>query len=381
MLVDNRNYNLYKSIIATKYEGVPNMEGNRPREGQSNLNMMDKLDQNIGNIRPSIFVMGLLYTISNILLLVGSRRIKISGFYNGILFGEIVFILIPTIIIMWGLKYKFRTALRINPMRISTTILIPIVMIFSLPVVNIINVIVLAVINKVFGRIQIQGLPIQTGNSVILVAILSICVAPAVCEEFLFRGVLMRGFERFGITIAILISSFLFGISHMDFQKFVGTFLLGVLIGFIVYRTNSIWGEMIAHFTNNLIALILSLFRGVSNNYKNVPDQQVISFEDIFKQAKLLAPTDLAITIGAMIFVIMFLIALFALFVKIFVKNTSKDFKQIDKKKLTFRDKLGLLWFCPMLCIIGIVYAAEGLKLLNKQSYIINSILKFIGVE
>jgi membrane protease YdiL (CAAX protease family) len=71
-----------------------------------------------------------------------------------------------------------------------------------------------------------------------------------VCEEILFRGAIQRGFEKLGAIKSIILTAFLFGLMHQDFQKLLGTFLLGCIIGFIVYRSDSIIGGMFAHFTN-----------------------------------------------------------------------------------------------------------------------------------
>jgi len=78
---------------------------------------------------------------------------------------------------------------------------------------------------------------------------------PEYVRNFCFRGVIQRGLERLGAVKSILINGVSFGLIHFDFQRLFGTFLLGALIGFLVYRSNSLLVGMFAHFTNNSIAV------------------------------------------------------------------------------------------------------------------------------
>ncbi len=107
---------------------------------------------------------------------------------------------------------------------------------------------------------------VETGFSDILgdnmtVALLVVALAPAVCEEMLFRGVVfhsLKGKYRAGISAAV--TAALFGLFHMSLVKFLPTGLLGLVLCFVVWQTGSIYPAMLMHFLNNMFSVIV-MFR------------------------------------------------------------------------------------------------------------------------
>jgi membrane protease YdiL (CAAX protease family) len=66
-------------------------------------------------------------------------------------------------------------------------------------------------------------------NKYIIVSILLVGIIPAIVEEMLFRGVILGGFRgNYSMRKAIIISSFLFGIVHLNPWQFVSAFIIGV---------------------------------------------------------------------------------------------------------------------------------------------------------
>ena len=81
--------------------------------------------------------------------------------------------------------------------------------------------------------------------------LLSIIVAPAI-EEFLFRGVILRGFSRnHRIPSALVLSSLLFALHHHNPAQLIGPFCLGVLLGAALLRTDSILPCVFGHLLTN----------------------------------------------------------------------------------------------------------------------------------
>lgn len=82
-------------------------------------------------------------------------------------------------------------------------------------------------------------------------------LAPALTEEFLFRGYFLR--TIFGVTknthAAVWLSSLLFAVMHLQFLKLVPMVLMGVVFGYLVIYTRSIWPSIVLHFTNNAYTL------------------------------------------------------------------------------------------------------------------------------
>lgn len=85
-----------------------------------------------------------------------------------------------------------------------------------------------------------------------------IAVLPAIGEELLFRGVILRLFREWTKNphIAVLVSAFLFSALHLQFYGFLPRFLLGIVLGYLFVWTRSIWVPMLVHFINNGIAVV-----------------------------------------------------------------------------------------------------------------------------
>ncbi len=80
-------------------------------------------------------------------------------------------------------------------------------------------------------------------------------VLAAICEEILFRGMILRLLTRNGQwRVAIIISSVLFAVFHLDPIGLLPRTLMGAYFGLLVWRSGSIFPAMIAHGANNLLA-------------------------------------------------------------------------------------------------------------------------------
>jgi membrane protease YdiL (CAAX protease family) len=89
--------------------------------------------------------------------------------------------------------------------------------------------------------------------------ILMIGILPALGEELFFRGILQRIFTNWTRNIhwGIIITSFIFSASHLQFYGFFPRWLLGALFGYLLVWSGSLWLPMVAHFINNSAAVIL----------------------------------------------------------------------------------------------------------------------------
>lgn len=87
------------------------------------------------------------------------------------------------------------------------------------------------------------------------VLILVIAVTPAICEEFFFRGMLMKTYSYYPAA-SICMAAGLFALLHYDVTRLVPTFYLGLFMGWAVTRTGNITAGMILHFINNAFSVI-----------------------------------------------------------------------------------------------------------------------------
>ncbi len=92
----------------------------------------------------------------------------------------------------------------------------------------------------------------------LILNVLLIGLLTAIVEEFMFRGVLQTIFIRWtkSTHAAIWITAILFSAFHMEFFGFLPRLMLGVLFGYFVAWSGSIWPAVWAHFINNGAAVI-----------------------------------------------------------------------------------------------------------------------------
>ena len=88
--------------------------------------------------------------------------------------------------------------------------------------------------------------------------IISIAIMAPLVEELLFRGAIQGHLLRKGMkpVYAILIASAVFGIVHMNPIQIPFAFAIGMIFGWLYYRTGSVVPGIIGHFINNSIACI-----------------------------------------------------------------------------------------------------------------------------
>lgn len=93
--------------------------------------------------------------------------------------------------------------------------------------------------------------------------LLMLAVTPAICEEVFFRGYVQRHVERsMGVVGGIVVTGVFFGAFHLNPLQVVPLALLGVYMGYVVWRTGSLWAGIAAHFANNSIGVSVGKWAG-----------------------------------------------------------------------------------------------------------------------
>ena len=85
--------------------------------------------------------------------------------------------------------------------------------------------------------------------------VIAYAVLPAICEEFIFRGILCHEYEKGGVTRAVIVSSVFFALLHFDIQNLPMYLFSGVILAMTLYSTRSLFGAMLAHFLYNIFGL------------------------------------------------------------------------------------------------------------------------------
>lgn len=90
------------------------------------------------------------------------------------------------------------------------------------------------------------------------IAIITIVFVAPIYEEILFRGIVLKVMSnRINSSIAILMSALFFAIMHMNLIQGINTFLLGIILGYISIKTESIYLCIFGHLVNNSLGVVV----------------------------------------------------------------------------------------------------------------------------
>jgi len=111
-----------------------------------------------------------------------------------------------------------------------------------------------------------------------ILVVIVIAVTPAICEEFLFRGLIFRNFEKIiSATKAIFFTGLLFALFHFHPFNIIPLMVLGMFLTFVVYNSGSIYPAVICHFINNFISAFAVYWFGTESigSQKMTGEEQV----------------------------------------------------------------------------------------------------------
>lgn len=106
-----------------------------------------------------------------------------------------------------------------------------------------------ALLSSVGVHLEWLGVPALPQS--MLVGLIAMAMVPAVCEELMFRGLLLPALERLGAGVAIFLSGVVFALMHGNLAGFPAHLLLGILLGLLAWGTDSLWVPMLFHFVYN----------------------------------------------------------------------------------------------------------------------------------
>ena len=103
-------------------------------------------------------------------------------------------------------------------------------------------------------------------NGPVWIVLLSVSVFAPFFEEWLCRGIILRGLlKKVGPTWAIVISAAAFGLIHGNIWQAIPAFLIGCLLGYVYYKTGSLKLTMLMHCVNNTLAVVFSRIPGLED--------------------------------------------------------------------------------------------------------------------
>ena len=159
---------------------------------------------------------------------------------------------------------------------------------------------------SIFTNVEIpDSPPVYETTDIITMMIVTVVIAP-VFEEIIFRGIIMRGLEGVSKWFAIIVSAALFSLLHLSYYTVIPKFLGGVLFGYVVFATDSLYSGIVMHLINNAISGILTI---IYDNRSIIEDTEEIVGEVTLSDQIL----SIWVCVGISIGVIMVIIAILAI--------------------------------------------------------------------
>ena len=182
---------------------------------------------------------------------------------------QFLFLLLPTLLLSKKINLPFKDIFKIN-LDFKITHLLPAfigfigIQLFSGAFSELQQYILPSNLREIYVSLQesirTQYLSIIVLDNIpqLLLSIFAIAITPAICEELFFRGLFQQSLANSaGQLKAILISSFVFAIIHLNPVDFVALFIIGAFLATLVYVSGSIIPAIIVHFLNNALATVI----------------------------------------------------------------------------------------------------------------------------
>lgn len=179
-----------------------------------------------------------------------------DNYFIILLFSQLVLI-VPSVIYLVASKVNIASAIRFKKIKFSNIILIIVFSYLITPLMNLINA---------FSMMYVQNNTMDVMNNIVrnnglLLSLFIVALVPCILEESVYRGIFYNEYSKISPLKGMLLSGFLFGIMHGNFNQFSYAFAMGVIFALLIEATDSILATMIVHFfINGTSIVLLSLY-------------------------------------------------------------------------------------------------------------------------
>ena len=239
------------------------MKREKVNYNQFNYNVLDA-NKSFFYVILSNIIASLVFGVICMLLLITAWNEALYNTLVGIFQVITIPLLFMTFIIIYHKKHKinFKSAIGISK-NIN-----PIVVLLIIVAVILCVICFFPLINMLYSAIAKLGL--ETSSSVgfemnnwwqLLIGVVIYSALPAIMEEIIFRGMMLRGLlNKVKPYVAIVISALAFFIMHGSLIQSFYQIALGFILSLLGYYTGNIVYPIVFHFLNNLAVILMSYF-------------------------------------------------------------------------------------------------------------------------
>lgn len=217
------------------------------------------------SIGHAFMTLGILFAITIFVSIVGTASATIIGTHTNIPTSKaikwmnlICYILPFALTLLWARQFQNLKITDTKAIRPSILI-IGTILIFTIGIIS-------ESISSIIPMPDFVAEIFKNAVSLDLAGYLTVAIAAPICEECLFRGIILSALlRRYSPRQAIIWSSIIFGIAHLNPWQFIAAFLIGCAIGWLFWRTKSIWPGIFMHWLNNSTAFVIGYATGDIN--------------------------------------------------------------------------------------------------------------------
>lgn len=167
-----------------------------------------------------------------------------------------LYVVMLAVFFFFNRKKENKITKRISIKKLLFYILIAIISFFSLyPIIVCVDTILIKL------GISLSTIPYELTTKNYFISLISLVIAPAICEELLFRGLIFKGLQKHGKVFSITISALMFCLFHMSLSQTIYPLLIGLMLGVIMFYEQNIYYCIAIHMVNNFLSLTLSYFK------------------------------------------------------------------------------------------------------------------------
>ncbi|GAU77157.1 type II CAAX endopeptidase family protein [Fusibacter sp. 3D3] len=218
------------------------------------------------------------FILAGVFLTVGAY-VQSKDVLSGLLITEYGIVLAPILLYTLITKKDFKAIFRLKKVPFKQALKIMGIAILLLPTIAVVNLITILII-EIFSDAIVFNIPTAETGVQYLGLMFIISITAGICEEGFFRGMVLDAYEtELGRKWGALFSGLLFAIFHFNPQNFFGPLVLGIMFSYLVQMTGSIFAGVIAHATNNGIAVSMGFLVNLSSGDMDVISQSDQLFE------------------------------------------------------------------------------------------------------
>lgn len=216
-----------------------------------------------------VFEANLLFFLLAIVFITFGATVQQWDVKKGLLITEYGIILLPVILAGKLLGVDLKHVLCLNPIKPRTVVRIMLISFLILPTVLVVNLIPITILSA-FDKIVLPTIPTPETPTALLGSFFIVAISPGICEEVLFRGLILNAYEHaYNKKIGAIVAAVLFGLFHFNIQNLFGPIIIGLTAAYLMQVTKSIYAAIVLHLTNNGIA-VLSDYLAQADAPKNV---------------------------------------------------------------------------------------------------------------